>query len=124
MSFLSAEHRYVLSHLTAEHQYIMSLLSAKHRYIMSLLAAEHRYIMSLLTAEHRYIMSLLAAEPHITTGLLFPSQYLCGSHADPVFDGVGLVGFKSRANAFIYWPQLLIPFCLPLFIFSLLSMDW
>ena len=29
--------------------------------------------------------------------------------ADPVFDGVGLAGFKSRANT-IYWPKLLYPF--------------
>ena len=29
--------------------------------------------------------------------------------ADPLFDGVGLAGFKSRANAF-YWPKLLYPY--------------
>ena len=29
--------------------------------------------------------------------------------ADPVFDGVGLAGFKSRVNAF-YWPKLLHSF--------------
>ena len=26
---------------------------------------------------------------------------LCNDPADPVFDGVGLVGFKSRANGFL-----------------------
>ena len=49
----------------------------------------------------------LAAEPQSTAGLWLPSQcpsgYLEGNNlADPVFDGVGLAGFKSRANAF-YW---------------------
>ena len=40
--------------------------------------------------------------------------------ADSVFDGVGLVGFKSRANAF-YWPRsLFIFYCFPcLFVLSL-----
>ena len=28
---------------------------------------------------------------------------------NPVFDGVGLAGYKSRASAF-YWPQLLYPY--------------
>ena len=39
--------------------------------------------------------------------------------ADPVFDGVGLAGFKSRANAF-YWPKLLYPYTslLLFFLFS------
>ena len=30
--------------------------------------------------------------------------------ANPVFDGVGLAGFKSRADAFFYWPKLLYPY--------------
>ena len=32
-----------------------------------------------------------------------PSRYLFGTilYSDPVFDGVGLAGFKSRANAFL-----------------------
>ena len=33
--------------------------------------------------------------------------------SDPVFDGVGLAGFKSRANAFLF--DLLFLFCLLLF---------
>ena len=55
---------------------------------------------------HRYIlMRLLNAEPLRTAGPLFPSQCPCRTilltlH---VFDGVGLAGFKSRANTF-YWP--------------------
>ena len=37
-----------------------------------------------------------------TAELLFPYQYLQWNDlADPVFDGVGLAGFKSRANAFL-----------------------
>ena len=31
------------------------------------------------------------------------SVSLCNYPADPVFDGVGLAGFKSRGNLF-YWP--------------------
>ena len=38
----------------------------------------------------------------------------------PVFDGVGLAGFKSRANAF-FWLSCSLTFCLLLFSFSLLS---
>ena len=50
---------------------------------------------------HRYIlMHLLAAEPRSIPGLLFSSQCLWNNLADPVFDGVRLVGFKNRANAF------------------------
>ena len=41
----------------------------------------------------------LAAEPRSTTGLLFPS--LWNDLADPVFDGVVVAGFKSRANDFL-----------------------
>ena len=32
--------------------------------------------------------------------LIFPSELLWTDHADPVFDGVELAGFKSRTNAF------------------------
>ena len=48
-------------------------------------------------------MRLLAAEPHSTAGLLFPSHAvsLWNGLGDPVFDGVGLAGFKSKANAFL-----------------------
>ena len=37
------------------------------------------------------------------------SVSLCNDLADPVFDGVGLAGFKSRANVF-YFPKLLYPY--------------
>ena len=44
-------------------------------------------------------MRLLAAEPRSITGLLFPCQYLyLNDLSDPVFDGVGLASFKSRAQ--------------------------
>ena len=43
--------------------------------------------------------------------------------SDPVFDGVGLAGFKSRANAFC-WHDLLFLFCLLLFYLFLPSMGW
>ena len=46
-------------------------------------------------------MRLLAAEPRSTVGLLFPSQSLWNGLDDPVFDGVGLAGFQSGANAFL-----------------------
>ena len=38
---------------------------------------------------------------------------------DPVFEGVGLAGFKSRSNSFLL-AQLLSPFCLKLFSLSLI----
>ena len=47
------------------------------------------------------LMRRLAAESRSTAGLLFPSVSLWNDLADPVFDGVGLVGFKSRTNAFL-----------------------
>ena len=43
--------------------------------------------------------------------------------SDPVFDGVGLAGFKSRANTFC-WHDLLFLFCLLLFYLFLPSMGW
>ena len=49
------------------------------------------------------------------------SVSLLNDLADAVFDGVGLEGFKSRANVF-YWPKLLYPYyCLLLLSLSLLS---
>ena len=45
-----------------------------------------------------------------TAGLLFLSQCSSETIADPVFDGVELAGFKSRANVFFYWPKLLYPY--------------
>ena len=47
------------------------------------------------------LMRHLAAEPRSTAVLLFPSESLWNDLADPVFDGVRLAGFKSRANAFL-----------------------
>ena len=48
-------------------------------------------------------MRRLAVEPRSTAGLLFPSQCpsIWNDLANPVFDGVGLAGFKGRANAFL-----------------------
>ena len=45
--------------------------------------------------------------------------------ADPVFDVVGLAGFKSRANVF-YWPKLLYPYYIVFYIFTFLflSIGW
>ena len=47
-------------------------------------------------------MRLLAAEPRSTAGPFFPlSVSLWNDLASPVFDGVGLAGFESMANAFL-----------------------
>ena len=46
------------------------------------------------------------------------SVSLCNDLVDPVFDGVGLAGFKSRSNAFLLAQQLLL-FCLHMFSLSL-----
>ena len=71
-------------------------------------------------------MPLLATGPLSTTGLLFISQYLCGTNVigDFVFDGVDLSGIKIRANAFLWAYAGLSLFSLPLFFLSLLSMRW
>ena len=47
------------------------------------------------------LMRLLTAESRSTAGLLFPSQCLCGTIMPTLYSmhGVGLEGFKSRANA-------------------------
>ena len=42
------------------------------------------------------------------------------SSADPVFEPVGLAGFKREVNTF-YWPKLLDPFSYSLFFIFLLS---
>ena len=41
--------------------------------------------------------------------------------ADPVFDGVELLGFKSRAKAFLCGLSLSLSFCLPLYSLTFLS---
>ena len=57
------------------------------------------------------LMHRLAAEPQSTAGLLFPCQCPSGAIliANPVFDGVGLAGFKSRAYAFLLTISCSIP---------------
>ena len=65
-------------------------------------------------------MILLAAEPRSTAGLLLTCQYLWNDHGDPVLDGAGLAGLKSRANAFLLI-SCSLHFCLLLFSLSLVS---
>ena len=48
------------------------------------------------------------------------SVSLWNNLSDPVFDGVDLADFKSRANAF-FWPSCSLTFCFLLFSLSLLS---
>ena len=56
------------------------------------------------------LMHLLAVEPRSIAGLFFHYQYLGGTiFRDPVFDGVGLAGYKNMVNAFLL-PLLLSPF--------------
>ena len=47
------------------------------------------------------LMCRLAVEPSSTTGLLFLSVFFWNYLADPVFGGVGQVGFKSMDNTFL-----------------------
>ena len=51
------------------------------------------------------------------------SVYLWNGLSDPVFEGVGLAGFKCRANAFLL-ARYALPFCLLLFYLFLPSMSW
>ena len=55
------------------------------------------------------LMHLLAAELHSSQRRLFAFQCLCGMILLTLFDGVGLAGFMSRANAFLL-ALLLAPF--------------
>ena len=56
-------------------------------------------VTSVLWSHIGTLMCLLAAEPRSIAGLLFLlSVSLWNDFGDPVFDGVGLAGFKSRAN--------------------------
>ena len=47
------------------------------------------------------VICVPAAEPRSTAGLIHLSVSLWNDLVDPVFDGVGLAGFKSRSNAFL-----------------------
>ena len=68
-----------------------------------------------------HLCASLAAEPSRTAGTFIPlSVSLWNDLGNPVFDGVGLAGFKSRANAFLL-ALLLAPFRLLLFSISLHS---
>ena len=65
---------------------------------------------------HRYTYAPPCCRTSQYSRTYFPlSVSLWNDLANPVFDGVGLTGFKSRANA-LYWPKLLHPYySLPLF---------
>ena len=47
------------------------------------------------------LMHRLAAEPLYSRTFILLSVSLWNDLANPVFDGVGLAGFKNRANAFL-----------------------
>ena len=56
------------------------------------------------------LMHRLAAEPCSTAGLLFPSRCPSGTILlTPLFDGVGLAGFNSRAPCFFIGLSCSIP---------------
>ena len=58
-------------------------------------------IRSALTA-HRYTYEIPSCRTsHYRRTFILLSVSLCNDLADPVFDGVGLSGFKSRVNAFL-----------------------
>ena len=59
---------------------------------------------------HQYTYRLLVAEPRmqVPEDLYALAVSLLNDLSGPVFDGVGLAGFKNSANAF-YWPELLAP---------------
>ena len=62
---------------------------------------------AVIWSQNGILMRLRAAKLHSATGLLFPSHDV----ADPVFDGVELTDFKSKAFAFFIG----IKFCLLIF---------
>ena len=75
---------------------------------------------AVVTHRYTYVPPRCRTSQYRMTFILLPVP-LWNNLADPVFDGVGLTGFKSRSNTF-YCPKLLYPyFSLPLFFtFSLL----
>ena len=72
---------------------------------------------AVLWAHKGILIRFLAAEPAWPYRRTFVplSVFLWNDLADPVFDGVGLAGFKSRANAFFIGLSCSVPFCLLLF---------
>ena len=54
----------------------------------------------LLWSHISMLMCFLATKPHSTVGLLLPSECLCVMILLTVFDGVRLIGFKCKANAY------------------------
>ena len=72
---------------------------------------------------HRYTYARLARCTTSQYRMTFVdlSVSLWNGLADAVFDGVGLAGFKSRADAF-YLPKLLYPYCSLLLIFHFYSL--
>ena len=63
---------------------------------------------ALVTRRYTYAPPHCRTSQQLRTFVPF-SIPLWNALADPVFDGVGLAGFKGRANAF-YWPKLLYPY--------------
>ena len=63
------------------------------------ICASADYMHAVLWSHIGILMRLLAAEPRSTTGLLFTSLWPVERS---VFDGVGLAGFKSRADAYLF----------------------
>ena len=75
------------------------------------------------------LMHRLAAEPRKYSRTFIPlSVSLWDYLANPAFDGVGLTGFKSRANAFFFGLSCSIPtivfYCFSLYFLSVCRFDW
>ena len=54
----------------------------------------------MLCSQIGILMRLIAAENPVPQDLYSPHSIIVDDLADPVFAGVGLTGFKNRANAF------------------------
>ena len=65
---------------------------------------------------HRYAYAPSRCRTSQYSKIFMPlSVSLWNDLSDPVFEGVRLAGFKSRANVFFYWPKLLASFFLSTF---------
>ena len=59
------------------------------------------WVTSGVLVAYHYTLRFLAVEPR-SNAVPFTTLSVCLEHlADPVFNGVGLAGFKSRANVFL-----------------------
>ena len=72
-----------------------------------------------LVAHRHFLMPPSCKTPQYRRIFVLLSVSLWIDRYDPVFDGLGLAGFKDRVNAFFNWPNQLFLFISYYFLFFL-----